>query len=536
MNTKVSVVVAGLFVASGLILPASMSAAQKAAPARPEVMTDIYHDTSLPVREYSLELPHGKRPREIERPRPRSILVDARLPVRDTAEQRTELAPPVSATVGFNFEGIPNSANGQSLEGIPSDDNLATGATQVVETINTAWQVFDKTTGKSVFGPQQISAIFTGMSGFCGQGQTFNWTDPVVMYDQMANRWIISQIAAKDGNFQTTDECIAVSESSDATGKYHRYSFTFGNNVLNDYDKLSVWPDAYYASYNLFSPTNFIAADACAYDRAAMLTGAATKVVCFKKPTEFSLLPSNLDGATAPPTGEPAFFVDLSTATSLHLFRFHVDFTTPKNSTFKGPFSIKVKAYTLACGSGGVCIPQPETTQQLDTLGNRLMFRLAYRNFGDHETLVASHSVQTSKAVSGERWYEIRDPNGTPAVFQQGTVTHFSNSLWMGSIAMDKAGDMALGFSQSNGTTLHPSLAFTGRVPGDPLNTMESVASIFTGKGSATDADRWGDYSSMVIDPSDDCTFWYVNQYVPTTGTAFNFHTRVASLKFPTCQ
>jgi hypothetical protein len=307
--------------------------------------------------------------------------------------------------------------------------------------------------------------------------------------------------------------------------------------VFNDYDKLSVWPDAYYASYNLFSPNSFIAADACAYDRAAMLKGAKTKVVCFQNSSEFALLPSNLDGAAMPPSGEPNFFVDLSSSTSLHLFRFHVDFAKPKNSKFTGPVSIPVKAFTMACG-GGTCIPQPGTTQKLDSLGDRLMFRLAYRNFGDHETLVASHSVQSSKAVSGERWYEIRNPNGTPKVFQQGTVTHGSDSLWMGSIAMDKDGDMALGFSESNSSSVHPSLSFTGRVPTDPPNTMESVARIFTAKGSATDANRWGDYSSMVIDPSDDCTFWYVNQYIPKTApkNAITFHTRLASLKFPTCQ
>jgi hypothetical protein len=196
-----------------------------------------------------------------------------------------------------------------------------------------------------------------------------------------------------------------------------------------------------------------------------------------------------------------------------------------------------VKAFTMACG-GGTCIPQPGTKQQLDSLGDRLMFRLAYRNFGDHESLVVSHSVMTSKAASGERWYEIRDPNGKTRVFQQGTFTHSGNSLWMGSISMDKAGDMALGYSESNATTLHPSLAFTGRVPADPLNTMESPALIFVPKGSATDANRWGDYSSMVIDPVDDCTFWYVNQYIPKTmpKNAVTYHTRVASLKFPTCQ
>lgn len=534
MNVKAVVLAPVVLIAFSLALPSNLSA-EKPAQSRPEVISDSYHDTSLPVTQYSMEVPHGRVPREVEHPRPRRILSGASLPVADLAEQ-TFVAPPVSAKIGFNFEGIPNSANGQALEGIPSDDNLAAGATQVVETINTAWQVFDKTTGKSVFGPQQISAIFTGLPGLCGQGQTFFWTDPIVLYDQIANRWIISQIAA-DSSFSTGNECIAVSETSDATGKYHRYVFKFGTNVFNDYDKLSVWPDAYYANYNLFGPSSFIGDEACAYDRAAMLTGAKAKAVCFKKTNEFSLLPSNADGTTPPPSGEPSFFVDLSSATSLHLYRFHVDFTTTSKSTFKGPINIPVKAYAMACG-GGTCIPQPGTAQQLDSLGDRLMFRLAYRNFGDHESLVVSHSVMTNKAASGERWYEIRNPNGTPKVFQQGTFTHGGDSLWMGSIDMDKAGDMALGYSKSNATTLHPSLGFTGRVPTDPLNTMEGSALIFVAKGSATDANRWGDYSSMVIDPVDDCTFWYVNQYIPKTmpKNAITFHTRVASLKFPTCQ
>jgi hypothetical protein len=536
MKTRAGIVVAVVFAICILGLPDNLNAQKKSAQSGPEVVYDSYHDTSLPVREYSMAAPQGPMPREVEHPRPRRILSGAAVPVQDLAEQ-TYLAPPVSATIELNFEGIPNSANGTALEGVPSDDNLAVGATQVVETINTAYEVYDKATGKSVFGPQQISALFTGLPGICGQGPTFNWTDPIVLYDQFANRWIISQIAGNNGSFSTGNECIAVSESSDATGKYHRYVFKFGNNVLNDYDKLSVWPDAYYANYNLFGSNGFIADGACAYDRSAMLTGAKAKAVCFKSPNEFSFLPSNADGATPPPAGEPSFFVDLSSSTSLHLYRFHVDFTNTAKSKFTGPFTIPVKAYTMACG-GGVCIPQPGTTQQLDSLGDRLMFRLAYRNFGDHESLVVSHSVMTSKAVSGERWYEIRDPNGKPKVYQQGTFTHGTNSLWMGSLDMDKEGDIALGYSESNATTLHPSLAFTGRVPTDPLNTMESPATIFIAKGSATGADRWGDYSSMVIDPVDDCTFWYINQYIPKTSSNdfLNFHTRVASLKFPTCQ
>lgn len=541
MNTRSVIVVAAIFVASLLALLGSVSAQKQPASSQPEVAYDSYHDTSLPVREYSLAVPQGRAPGEIEHPRPRRILAGATVPVADLAEQ-TYVAPPVSATIGIDVEGIPNSANGKSLEGVPSDNNLAAGATQVVETINTAWQVFDKTTGKSVFGPQQISALFTGLPGLCGQGQTFFWTDPIVLYDQFAGRWIISQIAG-NSSFNTGNECIAVSETSDATGKYHRYVFKFGTNVFNDYDKLSVWPDAYYANYNLFGPNSFIADEACAYDRAAMLTGAQAKAVCFKKPNEFTLLPSNADGATPPPSGEPSFFVDLATSTSLHLFRFHVDFANPTKSKFTGPISIPVKAYTMACPATGTCIPQPGTKQQLDSLSDRLMFRLAYRNFTDHESLVVSHSVMTSKAASGERWYEIRDPNGKPKVFQQGTFTSGGNSLWMGSVDMDKEGDIALAYSESNATTLHPSLAFTGRVPTDPLNTMESPATIFIAKGSATGgakngANRWGDYSSMAIDPSDDCTFWYVNQYIPKTfaNNPLTFHTRLASLKFSSCQ
>jgi hypothetical protein len=151
-----------------------------------------------------------------------------------------------------------------------------------------------------------------------------------------------------------------------------------------------------------------------------------------------------------------------------------------------------------------------------------------------HESLLVNHSVTTSAAPAGVRWYEIRDPDGTPSIFQEGTVKDGDLSLWMGSIAMDEAGDIAVGFSESSKTT-NPAIAFTGRVPSDPLNTMESPALIWQGLGSERGVDRWGDYSSLSIDPSDDCTFWYVNQYMPSNG-AFNFHTRIASFKFPNCR
>ena len=500
----------------------------------PTVVYDAYHDTSLPVREYPDQIPLIP-PRLRVKPLPQRVLPGAGLEQPDEAEQIFGL-PKVSASISHNFDGMADAANGAVGAFVPSDSNLSVGATQVVEVINTAYQVFSKSTS-SVQSPRQISSIFTGVSGFCGQGASGNYTDPVVLYDRAAGRWVIG-IVATDSSFATGDECVAVSTSTDATGSYHRYVFTFGTNVFNDYPKLGVWPDAYYASYNLFSPTAFIAAKACAYNRAAMLAGTTAKAVCFSNTNEFSFLPSDLNGTTAPPTGEPNFFVDLFSTSALHLFKFHVDFTTPTNSKFTGPVTISVTPFTQACAATGTCIPQAGTTDQLDSLGDRLMFRLAYRNFGTHESLVVNHAAKTSVAASGVRWYEIRSPNATPLIFQRGTLTSGSTSLWMGSIAMDKIGDMALGFSESS-STIHPTVAFTGRTPSDPLGTMEGIQIIFAGKGSQTGGvvnggNRWGDYSDMVIDPSDDCSFWYVNQYIPSNGD-FNFHTRLASIKFSTC-
>jgi hypothetical protein len=500
----------------------------------PEVVYEIYHDTSRPVRDYPSPLPTAAPALRV-RPLPRRVLPGAALAQADAVEQTFAL-PPVSATISHNFDGMPDSANG-ALLGVPPDENLSVGPTQVVEVINTAYQVFNKS-GVSVQAPKQISSIFTGIPGLCGQGASSpNYTDPIVLYDKKAGRWLIAIVTANN-TFTTGNECIAVSSTSDATGTYHRYAFSFGTNVFNDYDKFGVWPDAYYGAYNLFSPNGFLGAKACAYQKSAMLAGTAAKAICFTNVNEFSFLPSDLDGATAPPTGEPNFFVDLFSTSALHLFKFHVDFTTPSNSKFTGPIAIAVTPFTQACARTGTCIPQPGVPDQLDSLGDRVMFRLAYRKFATHESLVVNHAAKTSGAASGVRWYEIRSPNTTPVVFQQGTLASGGTSLWMGSIAMDKLGDIALGFSESS-STLHPSIAFAGRVATDPAGTMESIANIFTGKGSQTGgmangSNRWGDYSGLAIDPSNDCTFWYVNEYIPSNGS-FNFHTRIASFNFPSC-
>jgi len=246
------------------------------------------------------------------------------------------------------------------------------------------------------------------------------------------------------------------------------------------------------------------------------------------------MLPSDLDGSRLPPAGSPNYVLALgSTANTLAFWKFHVDFTTPANSTFTGPTTLATAAYAEAC-SGGTCIPQSGTTQQLDSLADRLMFRLAYRNFADHEALVVNHSI-TAGSSTGVRWYEIRLANGTPSIFQQGTYAPDTSFRWMGSIAMDQTGNMGLGFSVSS-SSLHPQIHYTGRLVTDTAGTMpQGEGTILNGPGSQTaNLSRWGDYSMMAVDPSDDCTFWYTTEYLPANGT-FNWKTRIGSFKFPNC-
>jgi hypothetical protein len=217
------------------------------------------------------------------------------------------------------------------------------------------------------------------------------------------------------------------------------------------------------------------------------------------------------------------------------MFKFHVDFVTPANTTFTGPTNITVAAYTTLCPNTRSCVPQPPPGEKVDAFSDGLMNRLAYRNFGDHEALVASHTVDKGASVAGARWYEIRNPGGTPTAFQQGTFALGSTHIWMPSIAQDKNGDILLLVNGSNATTRKPSLGFTGREPTDPLGTMQSPKLIINGTGvQQNTANRWGDYASVSIDPSDDCTFLVTGEYIETNGS-FNWTTRIATIKFNNC-
>jgi hypothetical protein len=437
--------------------------------------------------------------------------------------------PLVSVTAGVNIDGVGNGFTGPqgtfTVRVAPSDSNGAAGATQYVQWVNTSFAVFSKASGAVVYGPVPGNTIWQGFGGQC---QVQNDGDPIVAYDKAANRWVMSQFAISGGagNYY---QCIAVSVTSDATGSYYRYAFQMPN--FNDYPKLGVWPNAYYASFNMFSGNTFLGARACAFDRSKMLVGASATAQCFQLGATYGgLLPADLDGVRSPPSGSPNYFLNFGT-NLLHMWKFHVDFSTPANSTFTGPTSISVAAFSPACSS--TCIPQAGSTQLLDGLGDRLMYRLAYRNFGGYESLVVNHSVVAGGSF-GLRWYELRNPGGTPTVYQQGTYAPDATARWMGSIAMDSVGNIAVGYSASS-SSLYPSIRYTGRLASDSLGTLQTENSVISGGGAQTPAlSRWGDYTSITIDPADDCTFWYTDQYLKVTGQ-FNWNTRIASFKFPNC-
>ena len=521
-------VAAAVFVAScGMIVHAQDTANQ------PEVSPAVNHDVSPPLRgmQPSVRGKDAKGDRPL-RPIPQNVLqTNASDPVVQSSS-----SPFVGTTNGLNFAGIGDGDYGYSPDSAPPDTNGAVGDTQYVQWVNESFAVFDKSTSAIVDGfPKLGNTLWAGFGGGC---ETNNDGDPIVQYDKAAARWIFTQFSVSTTPYL---QCVAVSTTSDATGTYNRYSFNYGKQ-FPDYPKLGVWPDAYYISFNMFSGNSFIGSKACAYDRTAMLAGTAATQVCFQLSSSFGgLLPSDLDGTTAPPNGSPNFFLNFGT-NSLNLWRFHVNFTTPSSSTFTGPVKISVAAFTPPCRGGGACIPQPNTRQQLDSLGDRLMYRLAYRNFGDHESLVVNHSVAVTVAVSkrtttstvGVRWYELRNPNGTPSVYQQSTFSPNATYRWMGSIAMDKMGNMALGYSTSSATA-EPSIAMTGRLATDTLGSMATENVIWAGGGSQlTNLTRWGDYSAMTVDPGDDCTFWYTSEYLKSDGT-FNWSTRIATFKFPNC-
>lgn len=473
---------------------------------------------------------------------------------RDPVEQKT-VSGPANYSLGLNLAGSSDAEDGTILGDtlVPPDPNLSVGDTQVVQWINSIYAVYDKATGDLVAGPFAGNSLWAGFGGEC---ETFNEGDIIAQWDKAAHRWLMAQNVLYGGPYGA---CIAISTSPDATGTYYRFKFNMSGDP--DYPKFGIWSNSYVQTNNdLSGPYR---ANPCIYNRAKLLAGdSSAEQVCFLLSTnDLSLLPADIDSPTLPPANQDVFLIgSLGAVDSSHLslYSIHVDWSNPQGATITGNNNsqlIAIPTFTPACGGRyiGYCVPQPDGGEYLSALGDRLMYRFVYwedrpvtsvkatppRPLPSQHWLV-SHAVTGSGGQNTMRWYEFTAPIRVVTVsglslFQSGTYAPDANHRWMGSLARDKDGDILMGYSVSSSTT-YPSIAVAGRVITDPLGTLEPEVLVLSGTGSQVDSyGRWGDYTSMAIDPADDCTFWYTNQYYATTSSQ-NFLTQLASIRFANCQ
>ena len=465
----------------------------------------------------------------------KSAWIDGIIPVRETTTNQifgyTEDGALQNYNGQFNPSEITVNFDGVGAQGsAPPDPSGDVGPNHYVQMVNVRYQVWNKN-GISLLGPLNISTIWNGLPGpWAGS----NDGDPIVLYDETADRWLLTQFALPNYPNAPFYQMVAVSTTGDPTGSYYLYAYQFAS--MPDYPKFGVWGDGYYMSANRFASGSgqYLGTLAAVFDRTSMLSGLPANMILFNNGTNTgSLLPSDCDGAL-PPAGTPNYFIQAygsSGTNNLEVFKFNTDWLTPANSTFTGPTLITVTSYSQPGRA-----PQLGTTQTLDMLSDRMMNRLQYRNFGSHQSMVACLSVNAGSGRAGMRWWELRDIGSGWNLYQEGTYAPADNVFrWMGSIAMDANGNIALGYSASS-TTIHPQIRYTGRLAGDPLGVMTvTEGTIYAGSGSQTTGlSRWGDYTQMGVDPSNN-SFWYTSEYIPSNGT-FNWKTRIAGFTFgPGC-
>jgi hypothetical protein len=435
--------------------------------------------------------------------------------------------------------GVPVDPNNRVA---PPDTTGDLGPNHYVQWVNLRYAVYTLTRDASnnITGfnlvpgfPKNGNTLFQGFGGRC---ESDNDGDPIVQYDQFADRWILTQFAVSATPYT---QCVAVSTSPDPTGTYYRYSYSFSTD-FNDFPKMGVWSDGYYITYNMFRRAQtFKGSNVCALERDKMLVGAAARQICVLTTAAASIEPADIEGSTLPPAGSAIPLLTIGSS-SMSAMRYKVNWSAG-TATLTAPSTVAgVATFSRACG-GGTCIPQPGTTQQLDSLGDRLNYRLSYRNFGTYETMVINHPVATG-GTSGIRWYELRNAAGqtlgsaNPVVFQQGTFSPDATYRWMGSAAMDKAGGIAIGYNVSS-TSVVPSIRYAYRAATDPAGALGNETNILVGGGSQSGNNlaRWGDYSTVSVDPVDGCTMVFTTEYLPATGN-FNWTTYIYSFKLSTCQ
>jgi hypothetical protein len=520
---------------------------------------DVAHDTSLPLR----DLAAGRIPGEGEDPANEvegGPLADGVGYSPDGALQ-TAMPPATIPSTQANFEGLSNQDN-FNIFGFrvnPPDPNGEVGPNNYVEMINLVFGIYDKA-GNLLLGPVDTGTLW---SGFAIPDCTDPSGDPVVMYDQFTDRWILTQFTTRGPEYWN---CVAVSTTSDPTGSYYRYAFSTGPN-FPDYPKYGNWRDSYVITTREFGPTIEYGIGVYALEKNKMVNGEPARSVRFfvdgNVPDNLplvgdGLLPADVDGKQMPKNDASIPLVGTQddgagyggTFDALNIWDLNVKWRSTPLASLALNTQLPTASFDsiFPCTPGARdCLPQPGVAsgdpRTLDILSyrQRPTFRLAYRNFKDYESLVTNQSVEAAPGVAGVRWYEIRRVGNTYSLYQQGTYAPNDGvHRWMGSIAQDKKGDMGLGYSVVNGTNVYPGIRYTGRLAGDPLGQMTlGEGTIIDGSGiQRTTNSRWGDYTDMTVDPVDDCTFWYVNEYYTLAGqnsSTAGWQTRIASFKLPGC-
>jgi hypothetical protein len=545
-------------ICGGAATKSSAATANRGTSQTPTFTWDVAHDVSPTLREMAA----GRIPGEAEDPANEEEggpIAQGDANQADGALQ--SLMPPTTIpSTQANFEGLNNQDNFNvfGFRVNPPDPNGEVGPNNYVEMINLVFGVYDKS-GNLLLGPIDTGTLW---SGFEIPDCTDPSGDPVVMYDQFTDRWILSQFTTAGPEYWN---CVAVSTTSDPTGSYYRYAFSTGPN-FPDYPKYGNWTDSYVITTREFGPTIEYGIGVYGLEKNKMVNGLPARSVRFfidgNDPSLLplvgdGLLPADVDGKQKPKTDSAIPIVGTQddgggyggTFDALSIWDLNVKWRSTPVATLELNTQLPTAPFDsiFPCApTSRDCLPQPgivNPAQYLDILSyrQRPTFRLAYRNFKDHEALVTDQSVEARPGVAGMRWYEIRRTGGTYSLYQQGTFAPNDGvHRWMGSIAMDKKGDMGLGYSVVNGTTVYPGIRYTGRLAGDTLGDMTlGEGTIMNGSGVQTTTNsRWGDYTDMTVDPVDDCTFWYVNEYYTLAGqqsSLAGWQTRIASFKLPGC-
>jgi uncharacterized membrane protein len=458
-----------------------------------------------------------------------------------------------------NFEGNSNADN-QTVVGFPvqpPDTQGDVGPNHYIQWVNLVFSIYDKN-GNRLLGPLPGNTLWASNPSFeaC---DTSNDGDPITLYDPLADRWLMSQFALPNFPYGPFYQCIAVSQTPDPLGSWYLYEYRMPVNKMNDYPKFGVWPDAYYMAVNQFNAGSLSwgGAGVAAFERSRMLVGDPAARMIYIDVGAVNLgyggmLPADLDGppfGNPPPPGAPGLFVEWDDSTwlgdptdTLRIWEFRVNWTNLANSTF-GANSNYDPNYMVPttdvdpnmCNFSRNCIPQPGTANSLDAISDRLMYRLQYRNFGSYQTLASNHTVDADGTDhAGIHWFILRNSGAGWTMDQEGVYAPDDHHRWMGSFALDHMGNAALGYSISS-SSVHPGIRYSGRLADDPSGTLpRGEAVLIDGTGSQTGwSSRWGDYSMMSVDPADDCTFWYTQEYYAANGSTWQ--TRIGSFRFPNC-